>query len=168
MGNDSEALEILTSNNFPSNIIHFLFRQVADQLDLSSAALANMFSLRCLLSLANLLDSLLVCIRQRFNQFVVPRRRQCSCEQIYSKSTCPFIGCASHRFKFACKKYLEPFENNLKKINDLMITLSHIKQAGKLRKKQISNGMLRVGLRHIKCLNDILKSKHLLMKRIQT
>ena len=32
----------------------------------------------------------------------------------------PFIGCASHRFNLACKKYLGPFENNL--INDLMIT----------------------------------------------
>ena len=59
LGYDSEALEILTSNNFPSNIIHFLFRQVADQLDISSAALANMSSLRCLLSLAHLLDSIL-------------------------------------------------------------------------------------------------------------
>ena len=79
----------------------------------------------------------------------------------------PFIGCASHRFNLACKKYLEPFENNLKKINDLMITLSHIKQAVKLRKKQIwsqSNGMLRWS----STLNDILKSKHLLVKRIQT
>jgi hypothetical protein len=47
----------------------------------------------------------------------------------------PFIGCASHRFNLACKRYLDPFETTLTKINDLMKTLSNIKQAGKLRKK---------------------------------
>jgi hypothetical protein len=41
-----------------------------------------------------------------------------------------FIGCASHRFNLACKRFLQPYENELAKINDLMKTLSHIKQAG--------------------------------------
>ena len=45
----------------------------------------------------------------------------------------PFIGCASHRFNLACKRFLEPFEENLKQINALMVYLCKIKQAGKLR-----------------------------------
>ena len=47
----------------------------------------------------------------------------------------PFIGCASHRFNLACKKYLQPFEDNLQRINSLMVILRNLKQAGKLRTK---------------------------------
>ena len=47
----------------------------------------------------------------------------------------PFIGCASHRFNLACKKFLKPFELPLQRINKLMGVLRNIKQAGKLRKK---------------------------------
>ncbi|MEY3452260.1 MAG: hypothetical protein RL711_2088 [Bacteroidota bacterium] len=45
----------------------------------------------------------------------------------------PFIGCASHRFNLACKKYLLTYEQELSKINSLMVTLRNVKQAGKLR-----------------------------------
>jgi hypothetical protein len=47
----------------------------------------------------------------------------------------PMIGCASHRFNLACKKYLESREGVLQKIQALMTTLRQIKQAGKLRNK---------------------------------
>ena len=47
----------------------------------------------------------------------------------------PIIGCASHRFNLACKKYLESGEEVLQKIQSLMITLRQVKQAGKLRIK---------------------------------
>lgn len=47
----------------------------------------------------------------------------------------PMIGCASHRFNLACKKYLEREEPVLKKIHSLMTTLQQVKQAGKLRTK---------------------------------
>lgn len=47
----------------------------------------------------------------------------------------PFIGCASHRFNLACKKYLLTYEQELSKINSLMVTLRNVKQAGKLRTK---------------------------------
>jgi hypothetical protein len=46
----------------------------------------------------------------------------------------PFIGCASHRFNLACKRYLMPYEETLQNINTLMIALRSIKKAGKLRK----------------------------------
>jgi hypothetical protein len=46
-----------------------------------------------------------------------------------------FIGCASHRFNLACKRFLQPFEENLQRINSLMVYLRNIKQAGKLREK---------------------------------
>ena len=45
----------------------------------------------------------------------------------------PMIGCASHRFNLACKKYLESSENVLQKIQSLMTSLRQVKQAGKLR-----------------------------------
>jgi hypothetical protein len=45
------------------------------------------------------------------------------------------IGCASHRFNLACKKYLESNEQVLQKIQSLMTTLRQVKQAGKLRTK---------------------------------
>ena len=45
------------------------------------------------------------------------------------------IGCASHRFNLACKKYLESSEEVLQKIQSLMTTLRQVKQAGKLRTK---------------------------------
>jgi hypothetical protein len=45
------------------------------------------------------------------------------------------IGCASHRFNLACKKYLESNEEVLQKIQSLMTTLRQVKQAGKLRTK---------------------------------
>lgn len=47
----------------------------------------------------------------------------------------PMIGCASHRFNLACKKYLESSEPVLQKIQSLMTTLRQVKQAGKLRTK---------------------------------
>ena len=47
----------------------------------------------------------------------------------------PMIGCASHRFTLACKKYLESREGVLQKIQALMTTLRQIKQSGKLRTK---------------------------------
>jgi len=47
----------------------------------------------------------------------------------------PMIGCASHRFNLACKKYLESSENVLQKIQSLMTSLRQVKQAGKLRTK---------------------------------
>jgi len=46
-----------------------------------------------------------------------------------------FIGCASHRFNLACKKYLELYGESLEKINQLMGTLRNIKKAGKLCKR---------------------------------
>jgi hypothetical protein len=46
----------------------------------------------------------------------------------------PFIGCASHRFNLACKRYLIPYEETLQNINTLMVSLRTIKKAGKLRK----------------------------------
>jgi hypothetical protein len=47
----------------------------------------------------------------------------------------PMIGCASHRFNLACKKYLKSSEEVLQKIQSLMTTLQQVKQAGKLRNK---------------------------------
>jgi hypothetical protein len=47
----------------------------------------------------------------------------------------PMIGCASHRFNLACKKYLESSEIVLQKIQSLMVNLRQVKQAGKLRTK---------------------------------
>jgi hypothetical protein len=47
----------------------------------------------------------------------------------------PMIGCASHRFNLACKKYLESNEVFLQKIQSLMINLSQVKQVRKLRTK---------------------------------
>lgn len=46
-----------------------------------------------------------------------------------------FVGCASHRFNLACQKFLQPYETMLLGIHSLMVTLSTIKQAGKLRLK---------------------------------
>ena len=47
----------------------------------------------------------------------------------------PMIGCASHRFNLACKKYLQESEVIIQKIQCLMTTLRQVKQAGKLRTK---------------------------------
>jgi hypothetical protein len=47
----------------------------------------------------------------------------------------PMIGCASHRFNLACKRYLEGSELVLQKVQALMISLRQVKQAGKLRTK---------------------------------
>jgi hypothetical protein len=55
----------------------------------------------------------------------------------------PFIGCASHRFNLACKKYLEEYEESLSKISRLMVTLRNVKQAGKLRTKTKLSPVLR-------------------------
>jgi len=55
----------------------------------------------------------------------------------------PFIGCASHRFNLACKKYLEEYEEPLSKISRLMVTLRNVKQAGKLRTKTKLSPVLR-------------------------
>jgi hypothetical protein len=55
----------------------------------------------------------------------------------------PFIGCASHRFDMACKKYLEDYEESLSKISCLMGTLRNVKQAGKLRTKKKLSAVLR-------------------------
>ena len=55
----------------------------------------------------------------------------------------PFIGCASHRFNLACKKYLEEYEESLSKISRLMVTLRNVKQAGKLRTKTKLSAVLR-------------------------
>jgi len=55
----------------------------------------------------------------------------------------PFIGCASHRFNLACKKYLEEYEESLSKISRLMLTLRNVKQAGKLRTKTKLSAVLR-------------------------
>lgn len=55
----------------------------------------------------------------------------------------PFIGCASHRFNLACKKYLEDYEESLSKISRLMVTLRNIKKAGKLRTKTKLSPVLR-------------------------
>jgi hypothetical protein len=46
----------------------------------------------------------------------------------------PLIGCASHRFNLAVKKFLLEYEDILLKIHNLMKALGNIKQAGKLRK----------------------------------
>ena len=48
----------------------------------------------------------------------------------------PMIGCASHRFNLASKKYLESSEEVLQKIQSLMTTLRQVKQ---LEQKQIWN-----------------------------
>jgi hypothetical protein len=55
----------------------------------------------------------------------------------------PFIGCASHRFNLACKKYLKEYEESLSKISRLMVTLRNVKQAGKLRTKTKLSPVLR-------------------------
>ena len=55
----------------------------------------------------------------------------------------PMIGCASHRFNLACKKYLESSEVVLQKIQFLMTTLRQVKQAGKLRTKTDLNPIIR-------------------------
>ncbi|KAI8894701.1 hypothetical protein BC833DRAFT_603924 [Globomyces pollinis-pini] len=47
----------------------------------------------------------------------------------------PMIGCASHRFHLACKKYLEGSERILQKIQSLMMTLQQRKHARKLQAK---------------------------------
>jgi hypothetical protein len=44
-----------------------------------------------------------------------------------------FIGCASHRFNLAVKKYLERHQNVITKIQEIMCLLSNLKRAGKLR-----------------------------------
>ena len=46
----------------------------------------------------------------------------------------PLIGCASHRFNLAMKKFLDPFESLMSKITDLMGKLKTLKMSGKLRK----------------------------------
>lgn len=46
----------------------------------------------------------------------------------------PLVGCGSHRLNLAVKRFLEPFEPILKKIHELMVKLSTIKQAAKLRR----------------------------------
>jgi len=46
----------------------------------------------------------------------------------------PLVGCGSHRLNLAVKRFLEPNEPILKKINELMTKLSTIKQAVKLRR----------------------------------
>ena len=48
---------------------------------------------------------------------------------------CPFIGCASHRFNLAVKEFMQPHEESLQNINDLMLKLSTLKIAGALRKR---------------------------------
>ena len=47
----------------------------------------------------------------------------------------PLIGCYSHRFNLAVRKYLEPNEPLLEMVNTLMIKLSGLKHAAELRKK---------------------------------
>jgi hypothetical protein len=45
----------------------------------------------------------------------------------------PFIGCASHRFNLAVQKYLEQHQNVITNIHRIMVLLSNLKKAGKLR-----------------------------------
>ena len=45
----------------------------------------------------------------------------------------PFIGCASHRFNLAVQKYLERHQRIISDINHLMISLTNLKRAGRLR-----------------------------------
>jgi hypothetical protein len=45
----------------------------------------------------------------------------------------PFIGCASHRFNLAVQKYLEPNQKIIVNIHQIMILLSNLKKAGRLR-----------------------------------
>lgn len=46
----------------------------------------------------------------------------------------PFVGCASHRFNLAVKRYIEDNEQSISMINSLMLKLRNVKQAGKLRR----------------------------------
>ena len=84
----------------------------------------------------------------------------------------PMIGCASHRFNLACKKYLQGSEVIIQKIRCLMTTLRQVKQAGKLRTKTAfwnqSFEMKPDGRQLMKCSNFLLDFKNLLtqpMKR---
>lgn len=45
----------------------------------------------------------------------------------------PFIGCASHRFNIAVQKYLEGKQKIIANINQIMLLLSNLKKAGRLR-----------------------------------
>ena len=45
----------------------------------------------------------------------------------------PIVGCASHRFNLAVNKYLEPYSDQLSKINDLMKKLSSATKRGALQ-----------------------------------
>lgn len=46
----------------------------------------------------------------------------------------PLIGCASHRFNLAVKKWLQQYEPVLYKVNSIMSKLKNLKMAGALRK----------------------------------
>ena len=46
----------------------------------------------------------------------------------------PLIGCASHRLNLAVQEVLSQFDSTLKRINSLMIELTNLKNAGRLRK----------------------------------
>ncbi|KAE9321784.1 hypothetical protein PR003_g17390 [Phytophthora rubi] len=59
----------------------------------------------------------------------------CSTNQsIAMKMGIPLVGCASHRFNLAVKKYLEPHERLLSEVNDLMVELRPEKNRAELKK----------------------------------
>jgi len=45
----------------------------------------------------------------------------------------PFIGCASHRFNLAVQKFMGVYDENIANIHQMMILLSSLKRAGRLR-----------------------------------
>ena len=62
------------------------------------------------------------------------RRDNCSTNKaLATQYGVSLVGCGSHQLNLAVKRFLEPNEPILKKINDLMTKLSSIKQAAKLR-----------------------------------
>lgn len=54
---------------------------------------------------------------------------------IFQNIEIPLVGCASHRLNLAVKEYLEPYEPQLSKVDNLMKKLKTIKYAALLEKK---------------------------------
>jgi hypothetical protein len=58
----------------------------------------------------------------------------CSINQSFAgKENTYFIGCASHRFNLAMKSHINSYEDELGKINEIMMKLKHLIPAAKLR-----------------------------------
>jgi hypothetical protein len=55
----------------------------------------------------------------------------------------PMVSCYSHRLNLAVNKYLQPREGLLRQVEDIMVRLTTLKKASKLRQKTDLNPVLR-------------------------